>query len=90
VSEFPIVVDGRINWQFVLQTEMVVIRTVSGRDMNKACARCVFDERVAGKKFAGSIAEGVLIFQLAEMTAIEAADNFITILTAFLRHRREQ
>ena len=43
---------------------------------------------VAGEKFAGAIAERMLIFELAEMTAIEAADDLITFPAAFFSDGR--
>ena len=52
--------------------------------MDKTGAGCVFNERVAGEEFASAVAKRMLIFELTEMTAIEAANDFITVPAAFL------
>src|SRR5580765_5374417 len=58
--------------------------------MDKTGAGCVFNERVAGEEFASAVAKRMLIFELAEMTPIEAANNFITVPAAFLGDGGEQ
>ena len=70
MRERAVVVDGRVDRQSVLATDVVVVQTVTGRDMNEACARIVGDEVVAGEKFPGAIAERMLVFDRLEMFGI--------------------
>ena len=40
VREAAVVIHGRINWQAVLASEIVVVEAVAGRDMDETRARC--------------------------------------------------
>ena len=42
------------------------------------------------KQFAGAFAKGMLVFELGEVAAVEAADDLVILPAALLRHRREQ
>ncbi len=70
--ETAIVIDRRINWQVVLSSEEIILEPVAGRDVDKTCAGHVFNEGITGKQFAGASTERVLVFKLAEVTAIQA------------------
>ena len=58
--------------------------------MHKARAGGVVHEAVAGEELPGAVAEGVLVFDLAQVPAIEAADDLVVLPAALLGHRRQQ
>ena len=41
------------------------------------------------KEFAGAVAERMLVFELAEVLAVQAADDLVTVPAAFLAPRSE-
>jgi hypothetical protein len=63
---------------------MVILHSVAGSDVDEAGTGAVFDERIAGIKPSGTIAEGVLIFELEEMISIESTNYLIRFPIGFL------
>ena len=90
VSQSPLIVHRRVNRQLVVEAEMVVVQAVSGRDVNKPSARHIIDKAIARVELSGARAKRVLIFELAQMPAIEAPNNLVALPPALRRNRRQQ
>src|SRR6266436_4751777 len=75
--EAAIIIDRRINRQIVLGSEEVILQPVPGRDVDKTGAGQVFHEGITSKQSAGPSTERVLVRKLAEVAAIEAANDLI-------------
>ena len=90
VRETAIVIHRRVNRQSVLPAQRVVLQPVSGRNVNKACARAAFHEGVPGKELAGPSAERMLIFDVLEMISIQAANNLIPVPAALFSDGGQQ
>src|SRR5437764_1357759 len=74
----------------VLSSEEVILQPVPGRDVDKPCAGHVFNEGITSKHSASASTERMLILKLAEVAAIEAANDLITIPAALFRYRWQQ
>src|SRR5665213_21537 len=68
VGKFSIIINRRINRQASKPAKIVVVQTMTGRDVNETRSCRAFDKSVACKKFSGAIAKWVLIFQPREFT----------------------
>src|SRR5678815_3925834 len=90
MRETPIVVDRRVDGQTVLQPKVVVLQTVARRNMYKPCAGRIFDKRVAGIEFAGSVTEGMLVFQELKVLSIQASHDLVPLPAAFFCDRGKQ
>src|SRR6266853_5253833 len=84
--EAAIVIDRRINWQIVLSSEEVILEPVPRRDVDKTCAGHVFNKGITSKQSARARTERMLILKLAEVAAIQAANDLITMPSALFRH----
>src|SRR6185436_17273647 len=60
------------------------------RDVDESSAGRVVHKSVTGEQLARAFAEWMPVLELAEMTAIEAANDLITVPTALLGDRRQQ
>ena len=89
-SEPPVIVHRRIDGQAVLAAEVVVVQPVARGDVDEAGAGGIVHEAVAGEELPGAVAEGMLVFDLAQVPAVEAADDLIILPAALLGHRRQQ
>ena len=88
VGKRAVVIHGRINRQAVLASQIVVVQTVAGGDVNKTRAGVAGDE-LGGEQFASAIAKGVLVFHRRQLPGRQR--RFRVILpAAFLRHGRQQ
>jgi hypothetical protein len=90
IGKPTIIIDRGIDWQPMRQAQQVIVHAVPGSDVHKTCAGCILHEGIARKQLSGAVAKRMLIFDLAQVRAFEASNNFISVPAALFGYRWQE